>query len=174
MSDSLWPHGLQHARLPCPSQCPKVCSSSCCLNWWCHPTFLSSVTPFSSCPQSVPASESFPVSWLFTSGDQSTGTSASAIVLPVNIQDWFPFGLTGFSPCSPRGFQESSPVPQFESINFLALAFFMVQFSYPHMVNGKTIALAIQIFVGKVMSLLSNILPRFVIAFLPRSKCLLV
>ena len=95
LSRSLWPHGLQHARLPCPSPSPGACSNSCPLHWWCHPTISSSVVPFSSCLQSSPASGSFPVSQLFPSGDQSIGVSASASVLPMNIQDWFPLGLTG-------------------------------------------------------------------------------
>ena len=84
------PYGLQHARLPCPSLSPKVCSNSCPMNWRCHPTISSSVLPFSSCFQSFPASVFFPVSRLFTSGGQHTGTSA--LVLPMNIQDWFPLG----------------------------------------------------------------------------------
>ena len=92
MSDSLQPHGLQHARLPCPSLTPGVYSNSCPLNWWCHPTISSFVIPF-SCLRSFPVSGSFPVSQLFTSSNQSTGVSASASVLPVNI-DWFPLGLT--------------------------------------------------------------------------------
>ena len=98
MSDSLRPHGLQHTRLPCPS-CPSLfpgaCSNSCPLSRWCHPTISSSVAPFSSCPPSFPASGSFPVSQLFTSGDHSTRASSSTSVLPVNIQGWFPLGLTG-------------------------------------------------------------------------------
>ena len=93
MSDSLWLHGLQHARLPCPSPTSSACSNSCPLSQWCHPTILSSVVPFSSCLQSFPASQSFPVSQFFASGCQSIGASASASVLPVNIQDWFPLGL---------------------------------------------------------------------------------
>ena len=95
VSDSLWPHGLQQARLPCSSQSPRVYSSSCTLSWWCHPTILSSVVPFSSCLQSFPASGSFWVSQLTPSGGQSIGVSASASVLPVNIQGWFPLGMTG-------------------------------------------------------------------------------
>ena len=90
--DSLWPCGLQHARLLCPSLSPGVCSNSCPLSWWCYLTI--SATPFSFCLQSFPASESFPRSQPFTSGSQSIGTSASATVLPMNIQDWFPLGLT--------------------------------------------------------------------------------
>ena len=97
VSDSLWPHWLQHARLPCPSPSPRACSDSCQLSWWCHPTILSSVVSFSSCPQSFPASGSFLMSRLFISGGQSIGTSALASVLPMNIQDWFPLGLTGWS-----------------------------------------------------------------------------
>ena len=95
VSNYLRPHGLQHARLPCPSLSPGVCSNSCSLSWWCHPTISSSVAPFSSCLQSFPASGSFPSSWLFTSGGQSIGASASGSVLPLNIQGWFPVGLTG-------------------------------------------------------------------------------
>ena len=85
----------QHARLPCPSPSPRACSDSCPLSLWCHPTILSSVVPFSSCYQSFPASESFPMSQLFASAGQSIESSASASVLPMNIQDWFPLGLTG-------------------------------------------------------------------------------
>ena len=95
LSDSLWPHGLQHARLPCPSPTPEACSNSCPLSGWCHPTILSSVVPFFSCLQSFPMSGSFPMSQFFPSGDQSIGVSTSASVLPMNIQDWFPLGLTG-------------------------------------------------------------------------------
>ena len=95
-SDSLRPHGLQHARLPCPSPTLGACSDSCPSSWWCHPTILSSVISFSSCTQSFPASGSFPVSQFFTSGGQSVGASASASVLSMNIQDWFPLELTGW------------------------------------------------------------------------------
>ena len=95
MSDSLWPHGLQHARSPCPSPIPRVYSNSCLSSRWCHPTFSSCGVPFSSCPQSFPESGSFPVTQLFTSGGHSIGVSASTSVLPVNTQDWFPLGWTG-------------------------------------------------------------------------------
>ena len=94
VSDSLRSHGLQHARLPCLSPSPGVCSNSHPLSQWCHPTILSSVTPF-SCPQYCPASGSFLMSQFFASGGQSIGVSASASVLPMNIQGWFPLGLTG-------------------------------------------------------------------------------
>ena len=95
VSDSLQPCELQHARLPCPSPSPTVCSDSCPPSQWCHPTISSSVARFSPCPQSFPASGSFPMSRLFTSGGQSIGASALALVLPMNIQGWFPFKLTG-------------------------------------------------------------------------------
>ena len=96
MSDSLWPHRLQHARPPCPSPAPGACLNSCLLNQWCHPTISSSVVPFFSFLQSFPASGSFPIGQLFTSGGQSIGLSASASVFPVNIQDWFPLGWNGW------------------------------------------------------------------------------
>ena len=96
VSDSLWPHGLQHARLPCPSPTHRAYSNSYPLSRWCHPTISSSVIAFSSCLQSSPESGSFLVSQFFTSDDQSIGVSASASVLPVNIQDWFPLGWTGW------------------------------------------------------------------------------
>ena len=94
VSDSLWLRGLQHARLPCPSPSPGACSNSCPLSWWCHPTISFSVVPISSCLQCLPASGSFLMSQLFISGGQSIGVSASASVLPINIQDWFPLGWT--------------------------------------------------------------------------------
>ena len=94
MSDSLWPHGLQHARPPCSSPTPRVYPNSCPLSWWCHPTISSSAVPFSYCPQSFPASESFQMSQLFASGGQSIGVSDSTSVLPINTQDWSPLGWT--------------------------------------------------------------------------------
>ena len=100
VSDTLRPHGLQHARLPWPSPSPGACSNSCPLSQWCHPTISSSVIPFSFCLQSFPASGSFLISQLFT-GDQSIVTSAS--VLPMNIQDWFPLGLTGWISLQSKG-----------------------------------------------------------------------
>ena len=119
MSDSLRLHGLQHTRLPCPSPTPRACSNSCPSSLWCHLTISSSVVSFSSCLQSFPASGSFPMSQFFAWGGQSIGVSASASVLPMNIQDWFSLenGLVG-SPWSPRDSQESFPTPQFKSINF--------------------------------------------------------
>ena len=149
-SDSLQPHGLQHSRFPYPSHFPGACSNSCPLSWWFYPTILSSAIPFSSCLQSLPASGSFPMSQLFASGGQSIGVSASASVLPMIIQDWFPLGLTGWISLQSRDAQESSPTPQFKSINSSVLAFFIVQISYPYMTTGKTIALTRRTFVGKV------------------------
>ena len=101
VSDSLWPHGLQHTRLPCPSPTPGTCSNSCPLSRWCHPTISSSVVPFSSCLQSFSSSRSFLMSQLFTSVDQTIRTSAS--VLPMNIQGWFPLGWTGWISLQSKG-----------------------------------------------------------------------
>ena len=98
---TLWPQGPQHTWLPCPSLFLRVCSNSFLLSWWCHPTISSSVVPFSSCPQSFPASGSFPVSGLFTSGGQNIGASASASVLPMNIQGWFSFKIDWVDPSFP-------------------------------------------------------------------------
>ena len=106
MSNSLWPHGLQHSRLPCPLPASGTCSNSCPLCWWCHPTTSSSLVPFSSCPQSFPASGSSPMSQLFASGGQSIGVSASASVLPMNIQDWFPLELTGLISLLSKGLSQ--------------------------------------------------------------------
>ena len=99
---SLWPYELQHARIPCPSRSPGACSNSCPLSQWCHSTISPSVVPFSSCLPSFPASGSFLKSQLFTSGGQSIGISASASILPMNIQDWFPLGLIGLILLSKR------------------------------------------------------------------------
>ena len=103
MSDSLWPHGLQHARLPCTSPTPGAYSNSCPSSQWCHPTISSSVVPFSSCLQFFPGSGSFPPSQFLASGGQSIEVSASASVLPMNIQDWIPLGWTGLSSLLPKG-----------------------------------------------------------------------
>ena len=117
MSDSLRHLGLQHARLPCPSPTPGACSNSCPLSRWCHPTISSSVVPFSSCPQSFPAWGSFPMRQFLASGGQSIGVSASASVLPMNIQDWSPLGRTGWISLQSKGLSVSSLTPQFRSIN---------------------------------------------------------
>ena len=126
VSDSLWPHEWQHARLPCLSPSSWICSSSCPLSQWCHPTISSSV-PFSSCPQSFPESGSFPMIWLFTSGGQSIVASASASDHSVNIQGWFPLGWTGLISLLSKGL---SSLLQYHSLKASILwhsAFFMVQ-----------------------------------------------
>ena len=124
MSDSLWPHEQQHARPPCPSPTPGVHQNPCPLSRWYQPTISSSVIPFSFCLQSFPASGSFQMSQLFASGGQSIGVSASASVLPVNIQHWFPLGWTVVgSRYSLRDSQDSFPTPQFKSINSSVLSF---------------------------------------------------
>ena len=174
---TLRPPELQHARPPCPSPTPRVYSNSCPLSLWCNPTLSSSVIPSSSHLQSFPASGSFQMSQFFTSDGQSIGVSASASVLPMNIEDWFPLEWTGWISLQSKGLSTvfSSPTPQFKSINSSALlAFFIVQLSHPDMTTGKTIALTRWIFVGKIMSLLFNMLSKFVITFLPRSKHLLI
>ena len=175
MSDSLQSHGLHYARLPCPSPIPRTYSNSCPSTWWCHPTISSSVIPF-SCLQSFLASGSFPMSRFFASGSQSIGASASASVLPMNIQDWFPLGLTGWISLPSMGLSRvfSNTTVQKHQILWCS-AFFMAQLSHPYMTTGRTIALARQTFIGKVMSLCFLItLSRLVIAFLPRSKHLFI
>ena len=135
---TLRPHGLQHARPPSPSPTPRACSDSCPSSWWCHPTISSSVTPFSSCPQSLPASESFPMSLLFTSGGQSIGASLSTLQWIFRVDflcDWLVW-----SPCCPKDSPESSPAPQFESTTVLWCS---VQLSHLYMTTGKTIALTV-------------------------------
>ena len=116
MFDSLWSHELQHPRLLCPPLFPGVGSNSCPLSQWCSLTASSSAILFSFCLQSFPASKSFPMSLLFTSGGQSIGASAAVSVLPMNSQDWFPLGLTGFISLQRDCSHESSPAPQFKSI----------------------------------------------------------
>ena len=136
VSDSLWLHGLHHARPPCPSPTPRVYSSSCPLSWWCHPTILSSVIPF-SCLQSFPASEAFQMSQFFTSGGQSTGLSASASVLPMNIQDWSPLGGTGWISLPSQGLSSAFSSTRVQKHQILwRSAFFTVQLSHPYM-TGK-------------------------------------
>ena len=165
LSDTLQPNGLLHARLPCPSPIPGAYSNSCPFRWWCHPTISSCVIPFSFHIQSTPASGSFQMSQFFTSGGQSIAVSASALVLPMKIRtDLLYDGLVG-SPCSPRDSQESSPTPQFKSINSRCSDFFTVQFPYPYMTTGKIIALTRRTFVGKVMSLLYIMLSKLVTTF---------
>ena len=140
LCSTLWPHGPQHTRLPCPSLSPRVWSNSCPLSWRCHPTISSSVAPFSSCLQSFPASESFLMSQFFASGGQSIGTSALESVLPMNIQGWF--RIDWFDLLAVQGTLKS--LLQHHSSKGSVLqcsAFFMVKLSHPYMTTGKTIAL---------------------------------
>ena len=174
MSDSLWPHGLQHTSPPCPSPTPGAYSNSCPLSQWCHPTISSSVVPFSSHLQSFPTSGSFEMSQFFASGGQSIGVSASTSVLPMNIQDWFPLGWTGWISLQPKGLSRVFSNTTVQKHQFFGAVFFIVQLSHPYTTMGKTIALTRGTFFGKVMSLLFNMLPRLIIAFLPRSKRLLI
>ena len=142
MSDSLWPHGLQHARPPCPSPTPRVHPNPCPLSQWCHLTISSSVIAFSSCPQSFPASGSFPMSQLFASSGQSIGVSASTSVLPMNTQDWSPLIWTGWISLQSKGFFKSLLQHHSSKASILWYpAFFIVQLSHPYMTTGKTIAL---------------------------------
>ena len=157
MSNSLRLHGLQHARLPCPSPTPRACSNSCPLSQWCHPTNSSSVILFSSCLQSFPASGSLPMSQLFAWGSQSIRVSASASVLPMNIQDWFPLGLTGMVSLQSKGLSEVLLQHHSSKASVLQYsAFFIVQLSHLYMTTGKTIALTTWTSVSKAMSLLFN------------------
>ena len=158
VSDSLWSHGLQHTRLPCPSSIPGAYSNSCPLSQWYHPTILSSVVPFSSCLQAFPASGSFPVSQFFTSGGQSLGVSASASFLPMNTQDWLSLGLPGLISLQSKGLSSLLQHHSSKSPILWHSAFFMVQLSYPYMTAGKAIALTRWTFVGKVLCLLFNML----------------
>ena len=173
VSSCLRSHELQHARPPCPSSTPGVYPDSCPLSWWCHRTIISSVIPFPSCLQTFPASGSFPMSRFFASGGQSIGVSAS-ISSPSNEysglisfrMDWLDL-LAG----------TLKSLLQHHSWKAAILwhsTFFIVQFSYPYITTGKTISLTRQTFVGQVMSLLFNMLSRLIIAFLPRSKHLLI
>ena len=122
----LRPQGLQHARLPCPSPTPGAYSNSCALIWWCHPTISSCVVPFSSCPQTFPASGSFPVSQCYASGGQSIGVSASASVLLMNIQDWFPFRLTGLISLQSKGLACLLQPPSLKASILWRSAFFIL------------------------------------------------
>ena len=143
MSKPLWPHRWQHTRLPCPSLSPGLCSNSP-LSQRCHPNISSSVVPFSSCLQPFPASGFFPMSQLFWSGGQSTGISALASVLPMNIQDWSPVGWTVWIFLQSKGFSRV-----FSNTTILwCLAFFIVHLSHPYMTTGNTIALTRWTFVS--------------------------
>ena len=138
VSNSLQSHGLQHARPPCPPPAPGVYSNSCPSSRWCHPTISSSVVPLSSCSQSFPASGPFQMSQLFASGGQSIGVSASASILPTNIQYWFPLGWTGWISLQSKGLSRVFSNTTVQKHQFFS-AFFIVQLSHPYMTTGKTI-----------------------------------
>ena len=132
LSSSLRPHGLQHARLPCLSPTPRVCSNSYPSSRWCHTTISSSVVPFSSYLKSFPASGSFPMSQFFESGGQSTGVSASASVFPMNIQDWFPLGLTGLISLQSKGHSTVFSNTTVQKHQFFSTQLFLWSNSYTH------------------------------------------
>ena len=170
MSDSLWPHGLQHARLPYLSPSPEVCPSSYPLNWWCHQIISSSVTLFYFCLQSFLASGSFPMSWFFTSGGQHIWASASAPILPITIQGWFPLRLTCLISLLSKGLSRV-----FSRTTVLKNQFFD---ALPSLWSSSHICTRLlerpqswlygHLSVGKMISLLFNTLSRLVVAFLPR------
>ena len=173
LSNSLQLHGLQDARLPCPSPSPGASSNSCTLIQWCHPTISSSVIPFSSCLQSFPASGSFLNNWVFASGCQRIGASTSESALLINFQSWS-LGLSGLISLKSKDSQESSPTLQFKSINSSAVGLLYGPtltsiHDYWEKQKTKNLALTIWTFVGKVISLFFNMLSRFVTGFLPRS-----
>ena len=170
MPNSLWSHGMQHARLPCPSPNPRACTNSWSSSQWCHPTISSSVIPFSSCFQYCPASGSFTMNQFFTSGSQSTGALASVLV--VIIQNWFPLGLTALISLSPRDSQESSLTPHFKSISSLALSFVY----NPTLTSHTWLLEKPELWPDGSLSamLLCNMLSSLIIAFLSRSKCILI
>ena len=154
MSDSLLPYGLQHARLPCPSPTPRACSNSCPLNRWCHSTNTSSVDPFSSCLQSFPASGYFQMSQFFTSGGQSIRVSASASVLPMNIQDWFTLGWTDWISLQSKGLSRVFSNTTVQKHQFFDAHVSLWSNSHIHTwLLEKTTALTRWTFVGKVLPL---------------------
>ena len=168
VSDSLRPHESQHARPPCPSPTPGVHSDSCPSSQWCHPAISSSVVPFSSCPQSLPASESLPMSQLFAWGGQSTGVSALASFLPKKSQDWSPSEWTGWISLQSKGLSRVFSNTTVQKHQFFSDQLSSQSSSHPYMTTGKTIALTRRILLGKVMSLLfrtcmnlKNIIPFF-------------
>ena len=166
---SLWPYGLRHTRLLCPSPSPRVCSNSCPLSQLCHPAISSSVVPFSYCPQSFPASEFFSISQLFTSGGQSIEASASASVLPMNIQGWFPLGLTVLIPLLFKGLSRV-----FSLTIIWKHQFFSAQPSSWSNFHIHTWYWKNHCLTCTNLSQPFKALSRFVLAFLPRSKHLLI
>ena len=140
VSNSLWPHGLQHARLLCPSPSPRICSNSCPLNQWCQATILSFVIPFSSCLQSFPASRSFPMSQLLSSSGQSIGPAALASVLSMNIQGWFPLGLTGLISLQSKGLSRVFSKTTVQKHQFFSIQPSLWSNSHRHMWKWKSLS----------------------------------
>ena len=172
VTDSLRPQGLQNVTLPCSSPSPGVCSNSCPLNRWCHPIISPSVVPFSSCPQSFSASGSFPMSWPFTSGGQSIGASAS--VLPVNSQSWFPLGLTGLISLLSKGLSRvffSTTIRKHQLFNAQPSLWSTLTSLHDYWKHRSFDYIDLS---WQWDALLFNVLSRFVTAFLPRSKHLLI
>ena len=169
MSTSLWSHGLWYARLPCPSPTPRACSNSCLSSWWCHPTISSSVIPFSCCLQSFPISGSFPTSQFFKSGDAKYWSFSFSISPSKEYSGLISFSMDWLDLFEVQGTLKSLLQDHSSKASIIRhSAFFIAQLSHPHMTTGKTIALSTWTFVGKVMSLLFNILSRLVVTFLPR------
>ena len=162
VSDSLWPHELQHARPPCPSPTPGVHSESCPLSTWCHPAISFSVVPF-SCPQSLPASKSFPMSQPFAWGGQSTGASALVSFLPKKSQGWFPSEWTSWISVQAKELSRVFSNTKVQKHQFFGTQPSSQSNSHPYMTTRKTVALTRRTFVGKVMSLLFNMPSRLVI-----------
>ena len=156
MSDSLRPRESQHARPPCPLPTLGVHPNSCASSWWCHPAISSSLVPFSSCPQSLPASGSFSVSQLFAWGGQSIGVSVLAPVLPKNTQDWSLLEWTGWISLQSKGLSRVFSNTTVQKHQFFSAQLSSQSNSHPYMNTGKAIALTRWTFVGKVMSLLFN------------------
>ena len=175
VSNSLQPHEPQHTRPPCPSPTPGVYSNSCPSSQWCHPAISSSVDPFSSCTQSLLASGSFPMSQLFSWRGQSTGVFSFSISPSNEHPGLISFRMDWLDLLAVQGTLKSLLQQHSSKASVLwHSAFFTVQLSHPYMTTGKTIALTRRTFVGKVMSLLLNMLSKLVITFLPRRKRLLI
>ena len=169
VSNSLWPHGLQHARPPCPSLSPglpKFMSIALVM----PPCHLILWRPLLLLPSIFPSIRDFPMSSLFTSDNQNTGASASASVFLVNIQDWFPLGWTGWISLQSKELSRVFSNTAVQKHQFFSAQLSLESNSHPYMTTGKTIALTRQTFVGKVISLLLNMLSRLVITFLPSGK----
>ena len=172
---TLRPHGLQHARPPCPSPSPEVCPSSCPLHWWCHPAISSSDVPFFTCLQSLSALGSFPMNQLFAWGGQSIGIFSFSISPSNEHPELISFKMDWLDLLAVQGTLKSLLQCHSSKASILwHSAFFIVQLSHPYVTTGKTIALTRWAFLSKVMSLLFHMLSGFVIAFLPRSKFILI